>query len=64
MAALIMREILQALQVAQKEGLIHRDLRAENILVKQKLVGINKHNEDTNQCPVFVQIINFGQNPE
>ena len=48
MAALIMREILQALQVAQKEGLIHRDLRAENILVKQKLVGINRHNEDTN----------------
>ena len=34
-----MREIFKTLKCSQEEGLIHRDLRAENILVKDKLVG-------------------------
>ena len=41
-----MREILHALKAAQQEGLVHRDLRAENILIKQKMVGMNIYDND------------------
>jgi serine/threonine protein kinase len=32
-AALIMREIFSALIMAKEKGLVHRDLRSENILI-------------------------------
>ena len=35
--ALIMREVFNALNVCQKHGIVHRDLRAENIIVKNKI---------------------------
>jgi serine/threonine protein kinase len=38
-AALIMREIFSALLMAKQKGLVHRDLRSENILIKEKIVG-------------------------
>ena len=38
-AALIMREIFYALIMAKENGLVHRDLRSENILIKEKIVG-------------------------
>ena len=34
-----MREIFQALDAASDKGLIHRDLRSESILIKEKIVG-------------------------
>ena len=62
-AAMIMREIFEALLVAKENGLIHRDLRSENILIKEKFIGANKYSDDENQCPYSIQIVNFGQTP-
>jgi serine/threonine protein kinase len=45
-AALIMREIFSALLMAKQNGLVHRDLRSENILIKEKIVGQNKYSDD------------------
>jgi len=45
-AALLMREIFRALEVCQKNGLIHRDLRAENILIRNKITGMNIYEHD------------------
>ena len=57
-----MREIFLALKEAQSASLIHRDLRADNILVKQKLVGANVYSADSHYSPYSVHIINFGAN--
>jgi serine/threonine protein kinase len=62
-AALIMRAIFQALSVAREKGLVHRDLRSENVLIKEKIVGQNKYCDDEEQSPFAIQIINFGQMP-
>jgi len=39
-------------------------LRAENILVSEKLAGFNKYCDDDEQCPYTIQILNYGQNPD
>ena len=50
-AALIIREICLALETVRKKGIYHLDLRAENILVKNKCVGLNQFTDDDNFCP-------------
>jgi serine/threonine protein kinase len=55
-----MREIFSALSSAKDKGIVHRDLRSENILIKEKIVGQNKFSDDEDQCPYQIQIINFG----
>lgn len=54
--ALVMREIFKTLESVQKDDLklIHRDLRAENILVKDKLVGQNVYCDDEDYCPFAI----------
>ena len=47
-----------------ENGLIHRDLRSENILIKEKFIGANKYSDDENQCPYSIQIVNFGHTPQ
>lgn len=58
-----MREIFYALKIAQAEGLSHRNLIADNILVKTKLIGTNVYCDDDTQCPYTISIVNFGQYP-
>lgn len=53
-AALIMREIFAALSAAQDKSLVHRDLRSENILIKEKIIGQNMYVDDEDQCPFSV----------
>ena len=58
-----MREIFSALLSAKDKSLVHRDLRSENILIKEKIVGQNKFSDDEGQCPFSIQILYFGQTP-
>ena len=55
-----MKEIFEVLETVQEKGIIHRDLRQENILVDTKSIGLNDFVDDVDFCPYNVQVLNYG----
>jgi serine/threonine protein kinase len=58
-AAFIIREVCLALHSVQDKGIVHRDLRQENILIQTKEIGTNEIIDDE-YSPFNIQICNLG----
>lgn len=57
-ASIIVKQIIQAIMYINAMGLIHRDLKAENILVQMGLIQVHKREDKT--LIERVKLIDFG----